>query len=233
MAPPTNAKAAIVSPTSSPLLQRTGCGQTRPGADRRTADIDLLIVDDRRVTAPDVGTMPSCHRGIRVIATVESSDVALRVAREHKPHVCMVSATRDAGDWLSLVRRLRQLDDPPRVLIYGAPDSRVTGTAIIANADGVLRAHAGPEELREVVTRLAAGGKLHPDLAPNELHALLDCVDDRDRAIVAMLLEHIPPDYIASTLGLSGRSLQLRRQAILTRLDAARVGEMDRPRQTR
>jgi DNA-binding NarL/FixJ family response regulator len=218
--------------TTTPRRQRSDHGKTRCGIDRRTSDIDLLIVGDRRVTAPGVCTMPGRHRGIRVIATVGSSEVALRVARERKPHVCMVSATRDAGDWLSLVRRLGQLDNPPRVLIYGDPDSHVTGMARIANSDGVLRRLGGPEELREILTRVAAGEKLYPDLAPGEFHELLDCVDDRDRAIVAMLLERIPPDYIASTLGLSARSLALRRQAILTRLGAERIGDTEHRRQS-
>jgi DNA-binding NarL/FixJ family response regulator len=235
MAPPINAKAAIVDTTSisSPLRQRRGREQTWHGTCTRTGDIELLIVGDRRFASPGVCTRPDSHRGIRIIAALETSDIALRVAREQKPHVCMVSAALDAGDWLSLVRRLKQLDDPPRVLVYGAPDSRATAMAVIANADGVLRRYGAPEKLGEVVNRVAAGEKLPPDLAPDEFHELLDCVDDRDRAIVSMLLERIPPDNIASTLGLSARSLRMHRQAILTRLDATRPGETSRRHQIR
>ncbi|MGH2891808.1 MAG: hypothetical protein ACRDPM_00875, partial [Solirubrobacteraceae bacterium] len=180
----------------------------------------MLIVDDQPVTRPRAWAVPGSHRQIRVLATARSSEEALRVAREQKPHVCMVSATLD--DWLSLACRLKQLAGSPRVLIYGAAvDTRLAGRAMLAQADGVCHLAAGPERLAEVISRVAAGEMLLPNLHPDQLHELLDCVDDPDRAIVAMLLERMPPDYIASTLGLSARSLHLRRQAIITRLDAA------------
>jgi DNA-binding NarL/FixJ family response regulator len=57
---------------------------------------------------------------------------------------------------------------------------------------------------------------------------VLDCVDDPDRAIVAMLLEKAHPDDVAGTLGLSARTVRVRRQAILRRLDAGRAGRRAR-----
>jgi DNA-binding NarL/FixJ family response regulator len=190
----------------------------------------VLIVDDRPV-ASRAGWTLGRKRQLRIIATAASSGEAVRMAREQKPHVCAVSATLD--DWLSLARRLKQLDRPPRVLIYGGEaDARLTGTAIIAEADAVLHHHAAPEDLAEVISRVAAGDTFFPTLLPDGVRELLDCVDDPDRAIVAMLLERVPPDYIASTLGLSAHSLRVRREAILTRLDAAWSSERDRRRQT-
>ena len=75
-----------------------------------------------------------------------------------------------------------------------------------------------PKSRPAIVRRAASGEQQFPDLQPTEIHALLDQVEDRDRAIVAMLLEHTPPDHIAGLLGISARSLELRRQGILKRL---------------
>lgn len=212
--------------------QRNGSRQTRLVADSRTGGVDVLIVDDQPWAIPRVSSTPGRRRQIRVIATAESSDEALRMATELKPDVCMVSARLE--DWLRLARRLKQLDEPPRTLIYGAAaDTRVIGAAIIAETDGLLRRYVGPEELADILRRVSSGAKPFPSLQPDQCHELLDCVDDPDRAIVAMLLERVPADYVASTLGLSARSLRVRRQAILTRLDAGRSSENDRPPQTR
>lgn len=52
---------------------------------------------------------------------------------------------------------------------------------------------------------------------------LLDRVEDRDPAIVAMLLERVPSDDVARTLGISARALELRRKSILKDLGAARA----------
>ena len=47
---------------------------------------------------------------------------------------------------------------------------------------------------------------------------LLDRVDDRDRAVLAMLLERVHPDDIAATLGVSAATLKRRRTRIMARL---------------
>jgi DNA-binding NarL/FixJ family response regulator len=204
--------------------QPRGCGTTRSGAATHAADIDLVIVDGQHEASPGAWTLLGCPHEIRIIATAETIDEALRVATQQKPQVCVVSGSLSSSDWLGLAHRLRNLDPTPRLLIYGAADSRMICTAIIAEADGVLCRDGDPEELAEVVRRVAAGEKLFPYLQTIEKLELLDCVDDPDRAIVAMLLEETHPDDVAGTLGLSARTVRVRRQAILRRLDAGRTG---------
>jgi hypothetical protein len=51
---------------------------------------------------------------------------------------------------------------------------------------------------------------------------LLDRVDERDRAILAMLLERAHPDDIAATLGFSAATLRRRRRRIVARLGGDR-----------
>jgi len=200
------------------------CGTTRSAA----ANIDLLIVDGQHEASPGVWTTLGGPQEIRIIATAETIDEALRVATQQNPHVCVVSGSFSSSDWLGLARRLRNLEHAPRLLISGAADSRIICAAMIAEADGVLCRDGDPAEFAEVVRRVVAGEKLFPYLQPIEVFELLDCVDDPDRAIVAMLLEEAHPDDVAGTLGLSARTVRIRRQAILRRLDARRTGERAR-----
>jgi DNA-binding NarL/FixJ family response regulator len=210
---------------SSPVSQRSSRAQTRRGAANRTGRIDLLIVDDRPWASPRVSLTASSKGQIRLIATA-ASEQAVGIAEEQKPDVCMVSAGLD--DWLSLVCRMKQLDQPPRMLVYcAAADTRMIGMAIIAETDGLLHRYAAAEELAEILRRMTSGARMFPSLQPDQFRELLDCVDDPDRAIAAMLLERVPPDQIANTLGLSARSLARRRQAILARLRAARGSGKD------
>ena len=224
----------------SSVPKRSGRRQVPSSSANRTADIEVLIVDDQPVASVAVCPTSSGGRQIRVIANAQSRDEALRVARAQKPDVCMVSATLDG--WAALARRLKLLAKPPRVLICGAPgDALLTGTAMLCGADGVCHRDAAPETLAEVIGRVVANEKLLPDLSSDQFQELLDRVDDADRAVVAMLLERTHPDDIASTLGLSARSLRMRRQSILARLDTgccsknaafARVRHWPRPRAT-
>jgi DNA-binding NarL/FixJ family response regulator len=193
---------------------------TRNGNDvRRSGEIDLLIVDDHPTARYSVWALLSWKRDIRVIGTANSSAEALTLAKHRRPHACLISATLGQGEALTLASRMKRLTDPPRVLIFAdAVDQHLASAATVAGADGVLWRYADPEVQASVVRRAASGERVFPDLQASEVLALLDQVEDRDRAIVAMLLEHTPRDHIAGLLGISVRSLEARRQDILRRL---------------
>ncbi len=208
----------LVSPSQRELEDQAP--HSRNGDDaRRRGEIDLLIVDDHRAARYSVWALLSWKRDIRITGTASSSAEALTLAKRRRPHACLISATLGQGEALTLASRMKHLIDPPRVLIFAdAVDHHLACAATVAGADGVLCRYADPEEQAGVVRRVASGEQQFPSLQPAEIHALLDQVEDRDRAIVAMLLEHTPPDHIAGVLGISARSLELRRQDILKRL---------------
>ena len=63
------------------------------------------------------------------------------------------------------------------------------------------------------------GAESFPDtVPPTDVLTLLDRVEDRDRPILAMLVEHTHPDDIAATVGISAAALKLRRARIIARL---------------
>jgi DNA-binding NarL/FixJ family response regulator len=208
----------LVSPSQRELEGQAP--HSRNGDDvRRRGEIDLLIVDDHRAARYSVWALLSWKRDPRVTGTANSSAEALTLAMRRRPHACLISATLGQGEALTLASRMKHLIDPPRVLIFaGAVDQHLACAATVAGADGVLCRHADPEEQAGIVRRVASGEQHFPSLQPTEIHALLDQVEDRDRAIVAMLAEHTPSDHIAGLLGISARSLGVRREGILKRL---------------
>jgi two-component system, NarL family, response regulator DesR len=223
-------KRAAVSSTLISPFQRELEGEarnSRNGDDtHRRGEIDLLIVDDHDAARYSVWALLSWKREIRVTRTANSSAEALRLAQERRPDMCLISATLGQGEALTLASRMKHLADPPRVLIFGdAVDQHLACVATVAGADGVLCRYADPEDQAAVVRRAASGKQQFADLQPSEIRAVLDQVEDRDRAIVAMLLEHTPPDHIAGLLGLSARSLESRRQGIVRRLGSTEIAK--------
>ena len=187
-------------------------------------ELDLLLVDDHLAARYNVWALLRFKRGIRAIHTADSSIEALTLARRHRPHVCLISATLGHGQALSLASKIKHSMHPPATLMFAdAIDAQVTGAAILAGADGVLWRYGDPQQHARVIRRVASGEQHFPNLRADEVRALLDRVDDRDRPIVAMLLERIPRDDIAQTLGISARAVERRRQRILTRLAAPRA----------
>jgi two-component system, NarL family, response regulator DesR len=209
---------ALISPSQRELEAQAP--NSRNGEDTHPqGEIDLLIVDDHHSARYSVWALLSWKRDIRVTGTASSSAEALRLADQHRPHVCLISATLGQGEALTLASAMKRLIDPPRVLIFAdVVDQHLACAARLAGADGVLCRYADPEEQVAVVRRATSGRQQFPDLQAGEIDALLNQVEDCDRAIVAMLLEHTPPDHIADLLGLSARFLELRREGILKRL---------------
>jgi DNA-binding NarL/FixJ family response regulator len=204
---------------SQPDLRGTAA-YSRNGHDpRRRGAVDLLIVDDNRAAQYSMWALLSWKRDIGVTSTASSSAEAIIAAKRWRPHACLISATLGQGEALTLTSRMKRLSDPPRVLIFAdSVDQHLASAATVAGADGVIWRYADPEEQATVVRRAVSGEQQFPHLRPSAINALLDQVEDQDRAIVAMLLEHTPPDHIAGMLGISAHSLELRYQAILKRL---------------
>jgi FixJ family two-component response regulator len=68
------------------------------------------------------------------------------------------------------------------------------------------------------MSQTSTGAEHLSDRRQTDTLTLLDRVDDRDRAVLAMLLERVHPDDIAATLGVSAATLKLRRDRISARL---------------
>jgi hypothetical protein len=97
-------------------------------------------------------------------------------------------------------------------------DVRLAGSVIVAGADGVVRLHTNLEQPGSPVRHVANEAERCPDPRLTDTLMLLDRVEDRDRAILAMLLERIHPDDIAATVGISAATLRRRRAQIIARL---------------
>jgi len=185
-------------------------------------------VDDQLAARYSVWALLRWKREIRVIETADNSAQARAQAERHRPHVCLISATLGQGESLTLASFMKHLKQPPRVVIFAdAIDAQLAGAAIVAGADAVLCRYADPEHQASVIRRAASGEQHFPNLRSTEVLALLGRVEDRDRAIVAMLLERTRRDDIARTLGISAHAVERRHQSILKRLADTRARDDD------
>jgi DNA-binding NarL/FixJ family response regulator len=143
------------------------------------------------------------------------------LAAQCVPDLCMVSVAFGSGEGFSLAHRLKH-GASHFVLIYAdAVNARVAGAAMIAGADGVFESGTPADALAEMIGRVVTGEQVFPPLLADPFYELADLVPERDRAIVAMLLERAHPDDVAELLGISAHSLTLRHRAIIEGLDAA------------
>ena len=97
-------------------------------------------------------------------------------------------------------------------------DAWPASVGVVANANAnPVAAPTAVEQQANLIKQVLAGRRV-PLLRPEEILTLLDRVDDRDRAMLAMLLQRVHPDDIAQTLGISASALTRRRAQVRARL---------------
>jgi FixJ family two-component response regulator len=102
-----------------------------------------------------------------------------------------------------------------------ARDVRLTRPVMVAGADGVSRVRADLDLAAGPIRSEVTGVKRFSVRRQAGTLTLLDRVEDRDRAVLAMLLERVHPDDIAAALGISAAAVRLRRTHIAARLRRA------------
>jgi hypothetical protein len=107
-----------------------------------------------------------------------------------------------------------------RARLRRRPDRELDAAAVIAGADGTVSRDGDPDRLVRTIKRIVCGDPVvQTALGADCIRALIDRVEDRDRAITAMLLQRVPPDEIAWTLGISASSFRARRREIVRRIE--------------
>ena len=188
----------------------TGSGSGAADGDR----IRVLVVDDH--PAVRHGVIKLIEQQPDMVVTVSAASVDDALAAGAIADVALLDYHLGARDGLWLTRRLKRLDQPPRVLIYSAfADQTLAVAAAIAGADGLLGKSTLAEELPIVIRRLAEGRPRLPAVKAPVAHLLRSRLDSRDQAIFGMLLHGIAPAEIADTLAITPGELEARRTTIL------------------
>jgi two-component system response regulator DevR len=199
----------------------------QPGrlASRQGAELDqrirVLIADDHAAVRVGVCRLVGEQPDMRVVAAAISAIGAV-TATAAAAQVAVIDYHLGDRNGLWVTRRLRQLDPPPRVLIYSAFTDQVLAlTAIVAGADGLLSKSAIGGELCVAVRRLAAGQRYLPAISPVVIRAMSARLSPGQQPIFGMLVHGITPQLITLRLGITRSALEAERAAILAVLAPA------------
>jgi DNA-binding NarL/FixJ family response regulator len=191
------------------------------GAGLRPRPVEVLLVDDDRTASYSLWSLLNWRPGIRISASVDSPTEAFKAIRRLRPDICLVAAALGEHEGTSLCHAVKQLPQPPRVILYGDRASdELEGAGMIAGVDGTVSRYGDADRLEQTIKRVASGdiGE-QPRLGADCIRDLIDRVADPDRPIAAMLLEGVPPDDIAWTQGISASSFRARRREIVKRIE--------------
>jgi DNA-binding NarL/FixJ family response regulator len=214
-----------IMPNSKSIMQRRGVeARTRPHSgvykEPNLADTVgvLAVASDSAVRSSLEGVL-SLERGIGKIDTVPTAGFAIRRIIATQPRVCLIDYHLGADSGCLLAHRIKHLYDAPSVIVYaGVLDDLVGVAARVATVDGLIESTSSPNELGEIIRRVAEGQKQLPAVTPETLRASAALVDPLDRPLLTMLVNGTPAAEAGRILGLSRVQLSDRRFAILDRL---------------
>ncbi|MGF0131449.1 MULTISPECIES: response regulator transcription factor [Dietzia] len=172
--------------------------------------VRVLIADDHGVVRTGLRALLASDPSIEVIADVADADAAVERCRIGDVDVVLMDL-RFSGDATAGVRataRIRELADPPQVLVLTShdTDSDILG-AIEAGACGYLLKDAGPDDLLGAVRAAAAGeSALSPTVAGKLMGRLRDprpLLTDRETEVLRAVADGATNRQAAASLNVS------------------------------
>ncbi|WP_299536733.1 response regulator transcription factor [uncultured Streptomyces sp.] len=193
--------------------------------------IRVLLVDDHQVVRRGLRTFLEVQDDIEVVG--EAADGAEGVARaqELAPDVVLMDIKMPGTDGIEALRRLRELDNPARILVVTSfTEQRTVVPALRAGASGYVYKDVDPDALAGAIRSVHAG---HVLLQPEVAGALLaqdetgpgtgrgTTLTEREREVLGLIADGRSNREIARSLTLSEKTVKTHVSNILMKLDVA------------
>jgi DNA-binding NarL/FixJ family response regulator len=184
-------------------------------------DLRILVVDDHPALRAGLQGLLRGEPGIECVGALDGTGDLTATVAEARPDVVVLDYALGDEDGLTVCFRLKQLPDPPAVVLYSAYVDRVFAVpAAMAQADAAVPKSAPVGELLSTIRRVGYGVSARPVVDRELMEAASARVRADDLPIAGMLLGAAPVAEIAATLDLSVADVRSRALRIIGRLQA-------------
>ncbi|MBW8740958.1 response regulator [Streptomyces turgidiscabies] len=193
--------------------------------------IRVLLVDDHQVVRRGLRTFLEVQDDIEVVGEASEGAEGVDRAQELKPDIVLMDVKMPGMDGVEALRRLRELDNPARVLIVTSfTEQRTVVPALRAGAAGYVFKDIDPDALAGAIRSVHAG---HILLQPEVADALLaqeethsgqgrgGSLTEREREVLTLIADGRSNREIARALVLSEKTVKTHVSNILMKLDLA------------
>lgn len=198
--------------------------------------IRILLADDHALVRAGLRYLINRMDGLEVVAEAENGHRVLELVPQEHPDVILMDITMPVMNGLDATAEVKARFPHLRVLILSMSnfEAHVAG-ALEAGADGYLLKTISPAELEKAI-RVVMGGETYLD--PEVAQLVVSCLrhssearpslTNRQRQILQMVAEGFSTKAIAGKLGLSPKTVEAHRAALMTTLDIDNIAGLVR-----
>ncbi|MFJ3307282.1 response regulator [Streptomyces sp. NPDC086549] len=191
-----------------------------------------MVVDDEALVRSGFRLILNAANDIEVVATTVGAG-AVDAARRETPDVVLLDIRMPDVDGLTVLGRLRSLQEPPIVAMLTTFDAdEYVLTALRSGAAGFLLKDTEPDQLAQLVRTLAAGGVVmspkasravwqsHPGAAAADEEEVgrVGRLSDRESEVLVLVAQGLSNAEIGGRIHLSAGTVKDHVSAILTKL---------------
>lgn len=201
------------------------------------APIRIVVADDHAIVREGLRRVLTTT-GFEVVADTGDAEGALAAVAEHKPNVLVLDITMPGGGGWSIIRRV--LDEHPatRILMLSVHDeAEYVIESFRLGAHGYVRKDTTPAELRAAVAAVHAGNSyVSPAVAAHLTDAIRarpaegagETLTPREREVLALVANGGTTKQVAASLGISPRTVEAHREAVMRKLSIRTVAGLTR-----
>jgi two-component system NarL family response regulator len=189
-----------------------------------TNPITVMIADDHAVVREGLVSILKSESDIKVVAEAADGEDALVMCGQHFPDVLLLDLRMPGKDGLQVMTELaaRTVRGPGVIVMTAYDGEDDIHRSLKTGAKGYLLKDTSPQQIRESVRRVAAGGSV---LSPSFAAKLAESVarphlSKRERQVLKYLTDGRSNKEIAQVLYISEHTAKAHVRAIMTKLNA-------------
>jgi len=202
--------------------------------------IKVLIAEDHDVVRQGLKILISADRGIEIAGEASNGAAAVRLARKLQPDVVLMDLAMPKVNGLEATREIREQAPQSKVLVLSAyKDDETLQRVLAAGVAGYVSKHSAADELLTAIRELGKGncyfspavcarGKFRPKQSLQNGRFIVAKLTQRELEVLRLIARGQPNKEIAYTLGISIKTIEKHRQAVMDKLDLHDIASLTR-----